>query len=137
MKDGTHEVRSATEAGSVRVVVADDQTMFRRGLARILGSCGGVEVAAEIPNDEWALRLSLETSPDVVLMEVHRPFERTREMLRWVRSFTPQPKVIIVTMLENPHYLRELMRLGVSACLLKSASVEELIAAIRTAVFDS
>jgi hypothetical protein len=73
MKDGTHEERSATEAKSVRVVVADDHTMFRRGLARILASCGGMEVGLEIPNDEWALRLSLETMPDVVLMEVQRP----------------------------------------------------------------
>jgi DNA-binding NarL/FixJ family response regulator len=52
------------------------------------------------------------------------------------RAVSPVPKVVVVTMFENPRYLRELMRLGASAYLIKSASTRHLIGAIRAAVFD-
>ena len=53
-----------------------------------------------------------------------------------MRAVSPPPKVVIVTMFESPHYLRELMNLGASAFLVKSTSTEHLIGAIRAAVFD-
>jgi len=77
------------------LLLVDDHTMFRRGLTRMLTTYGGMEVGGEVPNDESALRLSLDTRPDVVVMEVQTPFERTRESLRRIRSVSPQPKVII------------------------------------------
>ena len=120
----------------IRVLLADDHTMFRQGLAAVLASHGGMEVVAEVPNDAGALKLVRELEPDVVVMQVQMPFERAKESLRRMRSATPPPKVVVVTMFEEPRYVRGLMELGASAYLVKSASAEHLLAAVRAAVFD-
>ena len=93
-------------------------------------------MVAEVPNDAEALRLARELVPDVVIMQVQMPFERAKESLRRMRSATPPPKVVVVTMFEEPRYVRGLMELGASAYLVKSSSAEHLVAAVRAAVFD-
>jgi DNA-binding NarL/FixJ family response regulator len=118
------------------VLLADDHTLFRRGLARLLASHEGLEIIAQVPNDQEALRLAQQEKPDVVVMQVQMPFERAKESLLKMRHISPAPKVVIVTMFEEPRYVRELMELGASAYLLKSASVEHLTGAVRAAVFD-
>ena len=122
--------------GTIRALLADDHTMFRQGLATLLASYEGVEVVAETTNDEGAVALAHDNKPDVVIMEVQMPPERAKEILKRMREVSPPPKVIIVTMFEDPRYVRELMSAGASAYLVKSSSVEHLLAAIRTAVFD-
>jgi DNA-binding NarL/FixJ family response regulator len=120
----------------IRVLLADDHTLFRRGIAGLLASYGGLEIIAQVPNDQDALRIAQEQKPDVVIMQVQMPFDRAKESLLKMRRISPAPKVVIVTMFEEPRYLRELMKLGASAYLLKSVSVEHLVGAIRAAVFD-
>ena len=120
----------------IRVLLADDHTLFRHGLAGLLASYGGSEILAEVPNDREALALAQEMKPDVVIMQVQMPFERSKESLLKMREISPPPKVVVVTMFEEPRYVRELMDLGASAYLVKSASVEHLIGAVRAAVFD-
>jgi DNA-binding NarL/FixJ family response regulator len=122
--------------GPIRVLLADDHTMFREGLAHTLSSYGGMEVAAEVANDKEARRLARELRPDAVVMQVQMPFAKAKEALREMRSLPNPPKVIVVTMFEEPRYVRELMELGASAYLVKSSSSEHLIAAVRAAVFD-
>jgi DNA-binding NarL/FixJ family response regulator len=123
-------------AGTIRALLADDHTIFRQGLAKLLASYGGVEVVGETTNDEGAVALAQEKKPDVVIMEVQLPPERAKENLKRMRGVSPPPKVIIVTMSEDPRYVRELMSVGASAYLIKSASAEHLIGAVRAAVFD-
>jgi DNA-binding NarL/FixJ family response regulator len=118
------------------VLLADDHTMFREGLAGILASYGGMEVIAEVPNDGEALRLAGELSPDVVIMQVQMPFERAKQTLRAMRSFSDPPKVVIVTMFESPQYVRALTGVGASAYMLKTSSSELLVAAVRAAALD-
>jgi DNA-binding NarL/FixJ family response regulator len=120
----------------IRVLLADDHTMFRQGLAGILAAEGGMEVVAEVPNDEDALRLARELRPDVVVMQVQMPFERAKETLEAMRSFPDPPKVVICTMIESPRYVRELTGVGAIAYVLKTSSAEHLIAAVRAAVLD-
>jgi DNA-binding NarL/FixJ family response regulator len=91
---------------------------------------------AEVPNDAEALEVARELSPDVVIMEVQMPFERAKESLGRMRTLPHPPKVIVVTMFEEPHYVRSLMELGASAHLVKTSSSEHLVAAVRAAVFD-
>jgi DNA-binding NarL/FixJ family response regulator len=122
--------------GPIRVLLADDHTMFREGLAGILASYGGMEVIAEVPNDAEALRLAGELSPDVVIMQVQMPFERSKETLQAMRSFPDPPKMVIVTMFESPRYVRGLTGVGASAYVLKTSSSEHLVAAVRAAVLD-
>src|ERR671916_2317954 len=121
---------------SIRVLLADDHTLFRRGLAELLASYGGLKIIAEVPNDQEALRLAQQEKPDVVIMQVQMPFERAKESLQKMRDISPAPKVVIVTMFEEPRYVRELMEMGASAYLLKSVSVDHLTGAVRAAVFD-
>ena len=123
-------------ARKISVLLADDHTMFRQGLATILASYGGVEVVGEVSNNSEALRLVGELNPDVVIMQVQIPFERVKESLGRMRALPHPPKVIVVTMFEEPHYVRALLELGVSAYLVKTSSAEHLVAAVRAAVFD-
>jgi DNA-binding NarL/FixJ family response regulator len=123
-------------SGSIRVLLADDHTMFRQGLAGVLASYAGMEVVAETPNDADALELARELSPDVVIMQVQLPFSRAVETLEAMRSFPHPPKIVIVTMFESPRFIRELTGVGVSAYLLKTTSADHLVAAVRAAVFD-
>ena len=120
----------------IRVLLADDHTMFREGLAGILASYAGMEVLAEASNDGEALRLARDLEPDVVIMQVQMPFQRALETLEAMRSFPDPPKMVIVTMFESPRYLRGLTGVGASAYILKTSSAEHLVAAVRAAVLD-
>jgi DNA-binding NarL/FixJ family response regulator len=131
MQEGNSETKLP-----IRVLLADDHTLFRRGIAGLLASHEGLEIIAQVPNDVEALRLAQEEKPDVVVMQVQMPFERAKKSLLKMRDILPPPKVVIVTMFEEPRYVRELMKLGASAYVLKSVSVEHLTGAIRAAVFD-
>jgi DNA-binding NarL/FixJ family response regulator len=131
---GENQITNAN--GPIRVLLADDHTMFRQGLARILASYGGLEVIAEVPNDGEALKLAHELSPEVVIMQVQMPFERAKQTLKAMHAFPDPPKVVIVTMFESPRYVRGLTGVGASAYLLKTSSSEHLVAAVRAAVLD-
>ena len=120
----------------ITVLLADDHTMFREGLAGLLASYGGMRVVGSTPNGEEAVALAEKERPDVVIMQVQIPFEKAKDILVRMRRLSPSPKVIIVSMFENPRYLRELMSLGASAFLVKTGSTRHLIGAIRAAVFD-
>ena len=76
----------------IRVLLADDHAMFRQGIAGILASYGALEVVAEVPNDADALRLARELRPDVVVMQVQMPFERSLETLGALRAFPAPPR---------------------------------------------
>ncbi len=130
------EDRNAGVSGPIRVLLADDHTMFRQGLASILASYGGMEVVADVPNDGEALGLARDLEPDVVIMQVQMPFERAVKTLEAMRSFDDPPKVVICTMLESPRYVRRLSGVGASAYVLKTSSAEHLVAAVRAAVLD-
>jgi DNA-binding NarL/FixJ family response regulator len=130
------EVGNSETNRPIRVLLADDHTLFRQGLAGLLASHEGLEIIANVPNDQEALRLAQQEKPDVVVMQVQMPFERAKESLLKMRDISPAPKMVIVTMFEEPRYVRELMELGASAYLLKSVSVEHLTGAVRAAVFD-
>jgi DNA-binding NarL/FixJ family response regulator len=118
------------------VLLADDHTMFREGLAGLLTTYGGLEVVGETTNDEGAVELATAEKPDVVIMQVQMPFERAKRALDRMREISPTPKVVIVTMFEDPAFLRELLKLGASGLVLKSSSSKHLISTVRAAVFD-
>src|SRR5215212_1075500 len=110
--------------------------MFREGLAGLLTSYGGLEVVGETTNDEGAVALAREKKPDVVIMQVQMPFEKAKQALDWMRAVEPAPKVVIVTMFEDPAMMRDFLRLGASGYVLKSVSSQQLIGVVRAAVFD-
>ncbi len=123
------------ENRATTVLLADDHTMFREGLAKLLTDYGGLEVVGETANGDGAVALAREKKPDVVIMQVQMPFEQARESLDKMREIEPPPKVIIVTMFEDPVMMRAFLRLGASGYVLKSSSTTQLVSAIRAAAF--
>lgn len=119
-----------------RVLLADDQTMHLDGLTHILGTRGGIEVVGQAPNDERAVALAREKEPDVVVVQTRAPTEKVKRVLAGVLGLPSPPKVVVMTLAENPRYVRELMGLGASAHLLKGASADHLVNAIRATVSD-
>jgi DNA-binding NarL/FixJ family response regulator len=121
------------ENRATTVLLADDHTMFREGMAKLLTAYGGLEVVGETANDDGAVALARETKPDVVVMEARVPFEEAAGFLDEMRRVEPRPKVIIVTMFDDPTMMRDFLRLGVSGYVLKSSSTTQLVSAIRAA----
>jgi len=121
----------------VKVLLADDHTMFREGLAGMLASsyADEVEVVGKTDTGEEAVALAREKNPDVVIMQVDKTLRKARDTLKQIREgSSSSPKVIILTMFEEPLILREILDLTANAYIHKSASVEELFAIVRAAV---
>jgi DNA-binding NarL/FixJ family response regulator len=115
----------------IRVHLADDHTMFREGLAAILTSrAEDIEVVGQTSTGEESIALIEENKPDLVIMQVEMQLKEVREILTQVRAVSPNSRIIILTMLDNIHYLKALSQLGVAAYLHKSSSSADLLATI-------
>lgn len=122
------------KAGSrIRVLLADDHTMFRQGIKEMLSTDEGIEVVGEAENGKEAVSLAKETRPDVVILDVEMPEMGAAEAMQGLLGISPPPRVLIVTMYDNARLVRELLARGASGYLVKSASLEELISAVHTA----
>jgi DNA-binding NarL/FixJ family response regulator len=125
----------------VKVLLADDHTMFREGLAGMLGSDyeDEVEVVGKTKIGEEAIDLARERNPEVIIMQVDRTLEKAKDTLEQMRegSTSSPPKVIILTMFEDPPLVREIMKLGADAYIHKSATVEELFAVVRSTILHT
>lgn len=117
----------------IRVVLADDHTMFRQGLAEILSTDDGIEVVGEAANGSEAVSITRREKPDVLLLDVEMPIMGAREVIDEVVRLEFVPKIVIVTMFDNPRLVRDLLARGASAYLVKSATMEELISAVHVA----
>ena len=122
-----------TEDGRIRVLLADDHTMFRQGLKEMLSTDDGIEVVGEAGNGREAVALARQTRPAVVLLDVEMPVMGAAGALDALLELSPPPSVLIVTMFDSPRLVRELLARGASGYLVKSASLEDLLAAVRAA----
>ena len=116
---------------SIRVLLADDHTMFRQGLAEMLVTDRGIEVIGEAENGKEVLKLARERSPDVVILDVEMPVMGALEAMDQLLGLSPPPKIVVVTMHDDPRLVREHLGRGASAYLVKSASLQELVAAVH------
>ena len=119
--------------GRIRVLLADDHTMFRQGLKEMLSTDGEIEVVGEAGNGRDAVTLARERKPDVVVLDVEMPVMGAAEAMEIMLKASPRPRILIVTMFDSPRLVRELLAQGASGYLVKSASLEELLAAVRAA----
>ena len=122
------------ERGSrIRVLLADDHTMFRQGLKEMVATGGDIEVVGEASNGREAVALSERMKPDVVILDVEMPVMGAAEVMDRLLEVSPTPRVVILTMHDNPRLVREFLGRGASGYLSKSASIEGLLTAVRTA----
>jgi DNA-binding NarL/FixJ family response regulator len=127
---------SSGEGGEapVRVVLADDHAEFRLGLKEMLATDGAIDVVGEAENGARAVALARVMRPDVVVLDLAMPVMEGAEALGLIlREGSPPPGVVILTMHDEPHLRRELMGMGASAFLAKSASLAEFIGAVKGA----
>ena len=117
----------------IRVLIVDDQTLFRQGLRVLLSVQQDIEVVGEAQDGAEALRRIAEYTPDVVLMDVEMPVLDGVAATRRVVEEFPACQVIILTTFDNDEYVFEGLRAGALGYLLKDAPVDKLIEAIRIA----
>ncbi len=116
----------------VRVLVADDHTIVRRGLVSLLSLAEGILVVAEAENGREAVEKALVLDPDVVLMDVSMPLLNGLEATAQIRKKAPRIRVLILSAHDNEEYLLQVAECGASGYLLKNSSAEELFRAIRS-----
>src|SRR5579864_4837777 len=118
----------------IRVLIADDQALFRRGLYVVLGTEENIEVVAEAEDGEQAITKAEEMAPDVVLMDVRMPRVNGIEAASRIRETLPSTKILMLTVSDEEDDLYEAIKAGANGYLLKEISVEEVASAIRAVV---
>ena len=114
----------------VRIVLVDDHTLLRHSLAEMLDMEERIEVVGEAEDGSDGVRLVQAEKPDVVLLDVEMPTMSAADVMDEIFAVSPLSKVVILSMHDEPHLVRELLALGASAYVVKSATREELVAAI-------
>ena len=116
---------------SIRVILADDHTVVRAGIRQILEHAGDIEVVAEAENGEAAQILVKEHHPDVAVLDIQMPKSSGIEATRWIRAHTKSVGVLILTAYDDDPYVMAVLQAGANGYVLKTASPEELIQAVR------
>lgn len=125
---------SESPAEAIRVLIADDSPLFRRGIYVVLSTEEQIDVVAEAENGEEAIAKAEEFAPDVVLMDVRMPRVNGIEAARAIRDSSPSTKIIMLTVSDEDDDLYEAIKAGANSYLLKEVSVEEVPEAIRAVV---
>jgi NarL family two-component system response regulator LiaR len=119
----------------IRVMIVDDHTMVRRGLATFLKVFDDLKLAGEAESGEAAIRLCAEVMPDVILMDMVLPMMDGAATTRAIRQQFPQVQIIVLTSFKEGDLIRHALEAGAIGYLLKNVSADELAKAIRAAHF--
>ncbi|HET9498772.1 MAG TPA: response regulator transcription factor [Marmoricola sp.] len=132
MIDRVPEVNDSTPTREpVRVLVVDDQELFRRGLTMLLGVEPDIEVVGEAGDGLHAAELAAELVPDVVLLDVRMPRRGGLETCVQIKEEVPNARIIMLTVSDEEADLYEAVKNGASGYLLKDSSIDEVAQAVR------
>ena len=115
----------------IRVLLADDHAMVRKGFRLILEAQPDMEIAGEAGNGREAVELAEKLHPDVVVMDVAMPELNGIEATRRLASSSPHTRVLALSMHKDSVYVREILRAGARGYLLKDSIDTDLISAVR------
>jgi DNA-binding NarL/FixJ family response regulator len=125
-------VTTATRAA--RVVIADDQTLFRAGLARLLDVDDRVAVVGEAVDGADAVKLALSLKPDVVLMDIKMPNLDGIEACRRIVTENPKIRVLMLTTFEADNHVIQALKAGASGYVLKDSTASAIVSSILAVV---
>jgi DNA-binding NarL/FixJ family response regulator len=117
---------------SIRVLVADDQSMVRAGFRMLLGNESDIEVVAEASNGLEAIEKAVRLRPTVTLMDIRMPELDGLEATRRIIAADDSARILILTTFDLDEYVYEALRAGASGFVLKDDPPEQLLAAVRT-----
>lgn len=118
---------------AIRILLADDQSLFREGLSTLLSVQPDLEVVGEAANGEEALALAERLRPDIVLMDLRMPVLDGVAATRRLHQRQPNCRVIVLTTFDDDESVFEALRAGAVGYLLKDAPSEKLFEAVRAA----
>jgi two-component system, NarL family, response regulator NreC len=118
----------------LRVLLADDHGIVRRGLRSLLESQPGIDVIGEAADGLEALRLCTESSPDILILDIAMPKMNGIEVASRVHKFENAPRVIILSMHTDESYIIRALAAGARGYLLKEATDEDLVPALRSVI---
>lgn len=117
----------------IRILLVDDQTMFREGLRTLLSVQADFAIVGEAGNGEEAVALAAKLHPQIVLMDLRMPVLDGVAATQWLQRAHPECRVIILTTFDDDEYVFDGLRAGAVGYLLKDAPSEKLFEAIRAA----
>lgn len=117
----------------IQVMIVDDHAMVRTGLATFLEISDGMELVAEADNGKEAIALCEKYKPDVILMDLFMPEMDGVTATREIRKQYPDSQIIVITSFQEGDMVQDAIKAGAISYLLKNASMEELVNAIRAA----
>lgn len=115
---------------SIRILLADDHTLMRKGLRELISKKIGLDIVGEAGSGTETVRLALELAPDVVVMDISMPDLNGIEATRQINGRNPRIRVLALSMYSDARYVTEMLRAGAAGYMLKDAAAEELIRAI-------
>lgn len=118
------------ESDKKKLLIVEDHPMFRDGLAAVLRTMPGIELAGLARDAEEAVRMAGELEPDLVLMDIHLPGINGIEATRRIVSRRPETRILILTMFDDDQSVFAAMRAGARGYLLKEATPAEIMRAI-------
>jgi two-component system, NarL family, response regulator NreC len=127
------DAKPATDAAMITVVIADDHSIFRRGLRDLLDAEAGFEVLAEAADLDSARRYVRGHAPRVLVLDLNMAGESSLHSIPVIRAESPDTQIVVLTMQDEPAYAREALSSGALGYVLKEAAGGELVDAVRAA----
>lgn len=121
-----------SEPNLIRVVLADDHEIVRKGIHDLLEDEEDIQVVAEATNGAVAVELTLEHRPDVAVLDIQMPVISGIEATRQIKVKAPEIRILVLTAYDDDPYIFAVLQAGASGYVLKNAPASELVRAVRT-----
>jgi DNA-binding NarL/FixJ family response regulator len=130
-------VRPTDPDTPIRIVLADDHTLFREGIREMLSTDPGLAVVSEASTGDEAIEMTARHRPDVLLLDVEMPGPGAASVIRQVRRRCPTTHVIVLSMHDDAEVVHDLLDCGAAAYVAKTSLRIELLAAVRSVAEQS